>query len=523
MKKQFIFIQTICIGLISIVNAKVETGRVHRSRREPSLLQSAQRISTASVSNSTTSKIPKRTPTPKKDIFDFEDGPAIFHTKLTAQEKKMVESEIETAIVRATMTVDEEIALAKKTPGIEFGIFSANVHLFPFVIHKLGSSYNDPSKMRVEGFKPNNPNMFSAARARSMGKALLDKRGENPFDVIVLQEAWDKKGRDAFFEEISGVYPYKMEDEYQSYLSYAGLDVVLGSGLAIYSRYPFEQVVGRDGQKNNHILETFVDYRGDECFAHKGFLLVKIRKNGVPVYVVATHLQAGASDVDRKYMAGASRESTRVVAKKEMEQIRIGVASAVMYDYYKADLDAIIKSCKIENDGFSGFLNKYIWNFGKKIKEKVVRNITGAQVATTDEQQEMACFTAAVEKFITDQPGFWQKAYIFLAGDFNIGAADDDYKDIEAVFGVNAQTIVKADEKGSTSYDNLATGTLKENQRIDHILSFGKTPITKLSSSINTSYLANIVGGSYISKVFDHTHSDHVALEALFKLEEPRN
>lgn len=499
MKKYSIISIIVLVGLISVVDAKVETERVHHLHKLPTILQQKQ-------------------PSVGQEAFFPEEDQAV----LTEQGIQTVDSAMEMAIVKTSMTVAEEIEAAKNTPGVEFSIFSANVHLFPFIIHKVGSSYNDASKMRIESFKANNPNFLSPARARSMGKALVEKRGEDPFDVIVLQEAWDKQGRQIFFEEIQNIYPYRMEDEYQSYLAYAGLDVIMGSGLAIYSRYPFEQVIGRDGKKNNHILETFVDYRGDECFAHKGFLLVKIRKNGVPVYVVATHLQAGASDVDKKYMAGASRDSTREVAKKEMAQIRTGVASAIMYDCYRPELDAIVKSCKINRSGIGGFFNTYVWGIGKKIKEKVVRNVTGAQVATTDEQKEMECLNTAVKKFVADHSDFWQKRYVFLAGDFNIAAADEDYKDIEEVFGANAQTIMRADEKGSTSYDNLATGTVKYNQRIDHILSLGKTPIQKSASSINTNYLANIVGGSFISSVFDHTHTDHVALEALFKLEAAR-
>lgn len=499
MKKYFI-VSIILLGtLVHMLQAKVETGRVHHLHRPQQIAQHKQPV--------------------QPNILLPEEDLDISEAVLTDAGVKTVDSAIEAAIVKTSMTVAEEIALAKKTPGVEFSIFSANVHLFPFIIHRLGSSYNDAGKMRVEGFMPNNPYTLSPARARSMGNALVEKRGENPFDVIVLQEAWDKKSRDNFFEEIQDLYPYKMEDTYQSYLAYAGFDVIMGSGLAIYSRYPFEQVIGRDGKKNDHILETFVDYRGDECFAHKGFLLVKIRKNGVPVYVVATHLQAGASDVDQKYMLGASRKSTREVAKLEMEQIRTGVATVIMYDHYKSNLDSIVKNCKIDNSGILGFLNTYVWNFGKKITEKIKRNITGVQIATTDEQKEMECFTAKVKKFVADHPDFWQKTYVFLAGDFNISASDDDYKDIQEVFGTNAQTIMKADERGSTSYDNLATGTVKYDQRIDHILSLGRTPIQKLASSIDTNYLANIVGGSSISSVFDHTHTDHVALEALFKLE----
>lgn len=455
-----------------------------------------------------------------KRVFPTEDL-AVSTTFLTKAEEAVVDKSISIALAKTNLSVEEELRLAKNVPGIEFSLFSANVHLFPPIIHKLGSSYNDKDKVRGgEGsaFGVNDKRTLSVERAKAMGQALVKKRVTDPFDVIVLQEAWDKHSRDAFYKEIKNIYPYKMEDQYQSYLAYAGLDVIMGSGLAIYSRHPFQTVIGRDKKKSDHILEVFTDYRGDECFAHKGFLLVKVLKNGIPVYVVATHLQAGASDVDKKYMLGANRESTRMVAKKEMIQIRTGLAAAIMNDYYPTELAALLKSCQVKTSGVAGFFNRYVWDTGKALVEKVNRNITGQRVATTIEQKEMECLTQKTEEFIKAHPEFWQKAYVFLGGDFNIAATDDDYNDIVEVFGKNAQTIMKADEKGSTSYDNLSTGTRKDNYRIDHILSLGKTPIQKAAGDVIADYLANIVGGSFISDVFDHTHTDHVALEARFKL-----
>lgn len=400
------------------------------------------------------------------------------------------------------LTIAQEINLINKTSGISFNLFSANVHLFPPIIHKMGSSYNDSSKNCGLNFQKDDPAMLPPVRAKTIGQKINNHA--NDFDVILLQEAWDKTSRNILYNQIKNAFPYKFEDDYQSALAYGGLDVILGSGLAVYSKYQLQPLIGRDGKTSDHILEVFVDYRGDECFANKGFIIVKIIKQGLPIYLATTHLQAGASDQDRYYMRGASRDSTRVVAQKEMKQIKAALAYVIMNDYYKKDLDDIIKKNKTDNSGISGFFNKYFWNTAKGITGKVNQLVTGSQSATTDEQKELQAVMNDIESFIEKTPNFWQQAYIFLAGDFNIGIKDDDYQDIKDIFGEKSLTIMQAAVIDSTSYKCLDTGEKKgEGYIIDHVLSLGAKPAA---------------GGSYVSTLIDSKDSDHAGMDGLFKL-----
>jgi endonuclease/exonuclease/phosphatase family metal-dependent hydrolase len=399
------------------------------------------------------------------------------------------------------LSVQEELELLDKTPGAKFTIFSANTHLFPPIIHNFGSPMKNETPL---------------SRAKRMGQAVRARSDNEHFDVVVLQEAWDIDCRKAFYKEIKDVYPYAIEDDYQSVLALVGLDVMLGSGLAIYSKYPFQPMLTRNKKVQNFFLETFKDYRGDECFAHKGFLGIKIVKDGVPVYVINTHLQAGASDVDRKYLMGASRDSTREVAKKEMMQIKDGIKFVIMNDYYNAELQRILASCRIDNGGIKGLFNKYFWNPGKSFFSKARQMATGSQASNTDQAQEVACVASQIETFINKTPDFWNNAYIILAGDFNINTRDDDYEDIVTVFGKKADVIMSCETERSTSYTDIGlqgSGELKALYRIDYILSIGKSFVQKEDG-------ARVLGGSYISSIFDHTHTDHVAMEAQFKLEQ---
>lgn len=403
--------------------------------------------------------------------------------------------------------------------GALFTVLSGNLHLFPPVIAHFGTEMKD-----------------AVGRAKKMGQTVKKWYQEatskdkifNPnnfvevFDVIVAQEAWDKDCRTAFYNEVKDLYPYMVADEYQSVLAKVGLDVLLGSGLAIYSRHALRPIKTRDGKTQNYMYEPFFDYRGDECFAHKGFLLVKILvgpDKDIPVYIATTHLQAGASDVDRRYLQGASRKSTRDVAKDEMNQIKSAIEFIMMNDYYPEELDKICKSCKIDN----GFFDKYFWNVGKKISSKFNFLVFGDRSATTNEQKEAACAQAKIKEFIAKTPGFWDKAYVFVSGDYNIGfletnaegvvVPDDEYNNILEVFGKNSPTIMPAARLMSTSFKDLNAGTLKKTHMIDHVISCGRSVLRKKDGTL--------VGGSWPSNIFDNTMTDHVAMQLGVRLTKP--
>ncbi len=113
-------------------------------------------------------------------------------------------------------------------------------------------------------------------RAEKLAQIIREKQDQ--YDVIAFQEVWSNRTRDEIYRQIQTFYPHRSEDRSWGYL-------VLGfhSGLAIYSKYPIRR----------KMLITYRDYRGFENLAKKGLMGVEIEKNGKPVYVFTTHLQAG--------------------------------------------------------------------------------------------------------------------------------------------------------------------------------------------------------------------------------------
>ena len=380
------------------------------------------------------------------------------------------------------LMIQEEKFLYTKTAGIPFRLLCANLHLVPPVIHDTVTSLIEPLE-----------------RAKTMGKIVM--KFKDQFDVIVVQEAWDKTCRDGFYHQIKSVYTHKIEDNYQSYLATLQLNVVLGSGLAVYSKYRFETITTPEGKEQNYVLEAFSDNRRDGVFAHKGFLLVKIIKEDVPVYIVTTHLQPGQDDWDNYISKDAAAVSSQL-AVKEMEQIKSAIRFTIMHDYYGSQLAAILQSCKTTNSGVAGFFNQYVINMGKKVKSAMMST-------TLDAHTELQCAMQKITDFTHKQKDFWTQAYIFVTGNFGIGNDEPGYQDILRVFGQGAETIIEADQHKGTVYSK--SGTPVADHRVDHIFSIGK----KTASAIDGSS----VGGSYVSDIFSGRNTtNHLALGFFAKL-----
>lgn len=360
-------------------------------------------------------------------------------------------------------TLNKEISLYNQTPGQSIQLLSANLHLFPPNISRYDTSLSEP-----------------VARATAMGKIIAHQ--QNQFDLIVVQEAWDANARDAFYNQIQKIYPYKIEDNYQSYMEVIQKDVILGSGLAVYSQYPFEMLMTPAGKKQNYVLEVFSDDRTDKVFAYKGFLIVKIIKNGVPVYVINTHLESGERDWDN-YLPEVKKEDpaiTQELELHEMEQIKFALQFVIMHDYYATQLQNIYKSCKTEKGWFAEFFNQYVFNFGKKNPSKSVN-------LTANDQKEIECVMQKIDDFVKTTANFWQQAYLFMAGSFNM-------KNL-SLFGL-------------TTLPDLLNNKFKNTQStqtdLDHIVSIGK----KLALYTD----GREVGGAYVSDLFARNHTDRLAL-----------
>lgn len=96
--------------------------------------------------------------------------------------------------------------------------------------------------------------------------------------VVVLQELWTRSAIKAFTKRVRAAYPYIGVDR-----SWGRFPLGLTSGLAFFSKYPIEAVY----------MHHFTHYRGDERFAKKGVLGVKLAVGTDHIFLFTTHMQAG--------------------------------------------------------------------------------------------------------------------------------------------------------------------------------------------------------------------------------------
>lgn len=99
---------------------------------------------------------------------------------------------------------------------------------------------------------------------------------ESDYDVLILQEAFHKKGRQILWKALKEKYPHQVGPANK------GGFIKTNSGLWIVSKYPLKFI---DQTKYE---ECF----GVDCFAKKGALLVEITKDGQTFQIADTHLQA---------------------------------------------------------------------------------------------------------------------------------------------------------------------------------------------------------------------------------------
>lgn len=163
-------------------------------------------------------------------------------------------------------------------------ILSLNAYQFPPLIAPFASKIGNQSN-----------------RVSMLAEKILHLK-ESP-DVIILQEIWSKPARSKLFKKIKEEYPYKLEDSYGALFTF-------GSGLALYSKHPIEKAK----------MYRFKHWRGHhEFFAQKGFTIAKINALELPVYIVNTHLQAGAKY--DKFLSPYYKLSTTEVRFEQLKQI----------------------------------------------------------------------------------------------------------------------------------------------------------------------------------------------------------
>lgn len=134
------------------------------------------------------------------------------------------------------------------------------------------------------------------------------------FDVLAFQELWSSDLRLRFQQEVADLYPFSRLDNEPG-----GLWFGLGSGLAIFSKYPITRSV----------QHAFTSYRGPEDFARKGCMIVELRVGNRNFYLIDTHLQGGTGGADFADV-DIGKPSTEEIATTQLQEIRQTLADFII-------------------------------------------------------------------------------------------------------------------------------------------------------------------------------------------------
>ena len=150
------------------------------------------------------------------------------------------------------------------------------------------------------------------------------------FDIIVLQEVFDKSISNKFKTDLKIKYPYCLMPQKE------GLTLKLSSGVMILSKYPFELV--------KHVVFN-VSKKSDRG-AQKGCSLVKINVNDKEVLLAGTHLDSKSNN---------SRSLQYQITNDEIlkpyinDSIPLLIAGDFNTDFGSSQYDSMINFFKLKN------------------------------------------------------------------------------------------------------------------------------------------------------------------------------
>lgn len=197
-------------------------------------------------------------------------------------------------------------------------MLTLNVAAFPYPQRCAGGMLPDPIE-----------------RCQSIATKILE---ESP-DIVTLQEVWSKSAYNVLSDTLRRKYPY-----ITPFSGRCCYSLLLGSGLVIFSK----------NSTTDEYTEAFVDYRGYEIFAKKGFLSTRVESVGT---VITTHLQAGAYWFDRLFCK--DKIDTQEIARRQLRQIMAYIQTLPINELVYLTGDFNVEYLSKEYMQFVPILEKY--------------------------------------------------------------------------------------------------------------------------------------------------------------------
>lgn len=153
------------------------------------------------------------------------------------------------------------------------------------------------------------PNVFFPKIGQmERAEAIAEQLKNEAYDVIVFQEAFEKKAREILWEGLKEKFPYSTGPGDGGFLK-------LNSGVWILSKLEFTSV---------NTIE-FNTCKIADCISKKGAILVELTKNGKIFQVIGTHLQAeNYPEVRKEQFQDIAEKLLKPFEKENVPQFIVG-------------------------------------------------------------------------------------------------------------------------------------------------------------------------------------------------------
>ena len=245
--------------------------------------------------------------------------------------------------------------------------------------------------------------------------AIVDKLKDKPYDIIVFQEAFDKKAKSILWNGLKENFPYQFGP------GKGGL-IKVSCGVWIISKLPL---------KNGQIIK-FKSCKVHDCLAKKGAVFVEVYKNAKKFHIIGTHLQAEAGEkfqrVRKKQYIDISEKLINPLSEKNVPLFVIGDMNTAKKD--TSSYNDMLKILNIE-DGVLNGGDEGSYNVNENdLKEKKSKN-----------RQDRETQSIKIIDYILFQPnGIQPKSFTREVKIFQ-HAWDEKHKDLSDHYAVYAKVI----------------------------------------------------------------------------------
>lgn len=200
------------------------------------------------------------------------------------------------------------------------------------------------------------PNWGQYIRADLISKAQYIKGN----DVVIFNEAFDSGAANRLFSNIKSAYPYqtpvlgRSRSGWDSTEGNYSSTTVENGGVAIVSKYPIKE-------KIQHVFQHGCGY---DNYSNKGFVYIKIEKDGKNVHVIGTHTQSEDPGCgvghDRNIRAEQMKEISTFVKNKHIPKDEVVyIGGDLNVNKSSAEHQEMLKNLNVNDVVYNGYTSTW--------------------------------------------------------------------------------------------------------------------------------------------------------------------